>query len=619
MISKKRILQIIFILVISFSFFNATFSNSTGTVFNFATPPAPLRQPAEFEPMEGVLIRYPFGISYEIIAETAEDVEVVTIVASVSQQNYVISQYQSNGVNLSNCEFLIAPSDTYWTRDYGPWFVFTGEGELAVVDFTYNRPRPNDNMIPYEFAQYFGYEYYFMNLIHTGGNYMTDGHGISVSTDLVWDENSLPPNEINQTVHDYLGIHTYHVVPDVLGEYIKHIDCWAKFLSPDRIMIIEVPPSHSQYDEIEDAVSYFQNQTSCYGTPYKIYRIYTPNGEPYVNSLILNNKVLVPITGSEWDDDALQAYENALPGYEVLGFYGSWLTTDALHCRVKGIPDRGMLYIGHIPLYGEKYADENGFLIEADIIPYSGANLTNKTVCWRTEGEWNFITMQYEDNNTYYAYIPPQPNGTEIHYYIHAEDSTGRKENNPCIGASQAYSFISLINETSEVKFNLSFSKGWNLITLPVENNYTASSLYADIPACNIILSWNASIADFDLYAPGIPNDFVIENGTGYLIGVENDTFLNITGMPIESVNVPLYIGWNMLGWFNSTPTNASSLLNSIPGCNIVLKWNNSKEDFDLYAPGVPNNFIIKQGDGFLVAVDEQSIWHGWNCSIYKI
>ncbi|HEC76439.1 MAG TPA: hypothetical protein ENI33_04175 [Thermoplasmatales archaeon] len=162
-----------------------------------------------------------------------------------------------------------------------------------------------------------------------------------------------------------------------------------------------------------------------------------------------------------------------------------------------------------------------------------------------------------------------------------------------------------------EIKHSFSLSKGWNLITLPVENNYTASSLYADIPGCNIILSWNASIADFDLYAPGVPNDFVIENGTGYLIGVENDTFLNITGMPIESVAVPLYIGWNMLGWFNSTPTNASSLLNSIPECNIVLKWNNSKEDFDLYAPGVPNNFIIKQGEGFLVAVDEQSIWHG--------
>ncbi len=73
-------------------------------ILNFqllSEPPEPIRQVAEFEPMEGVLIRYSFGISYEIIAEMAEDVEVVTIVASSSQQNSVISQYQNNGVNLN--------------------------------------------------------------------------------------------------------------------------------------------------------------------------------------------------------------------------------------------------------------------------------------------------------------------------------------------------------------------------------------------------------------------------------------------------------------------------------------------------------------------------------------
>ena len=41
-------------------------------------------------------------------------------------------------------------------------------------------------------------------------------------------------------VHDYLGIETYHVVPDVNGEYIKHIDCWGKLLSPDTILIRSV-------------------------------------------------------------------------------------------------------------------------------------------------------------------------------------------------------------------------------------------------------------------------------------------------------------------------------------------------------------------------------------------
>ena len=260
-------------------------------------PPEPIRQPAEFEPMEGVLIRYPFGISYQIIAEMSEDVEVVTIVASSSQQSYVISQYQNYEVNLNHCSFLIAPSDSHWTRDYGPWFVFNGNDELGVIDFTYNRPRPNDNNIPSAFASNQGLSYYLMPLTHTGGNYMTDGQGISVSTDLVWTENSGYTHEqINGIVEDYLGITTYHVVPDVNGEYIKHIDCWGKYLAPDVIMIREVPQSHSQYDEIEAAVDYFESQISCYGTPYEIARVYTPNNQPYTNSLILNDKVLVPIT-----------------------------------------------------------------------------------------------------------------------------------------------------------------------------------------------------------------------------------------------------------------------------------------------------------------------------------
>ena len=37
-------------------------------------PPTPIRNISEFEPMQGVLIRYPFGISTSIIREMAEDI-----------------------------------------------------------------------------------------------------------------------------------------------------------------------------------------------------------------------------------------------------------------------------------------------------------------------------------------------------------------------------------------------------------------------------------------------------------------------------------------------------------------------------------------------------------------
>ncbi|HEC77068.1 MAG TPA: PKD domain-containing protein [Thermoplasmatales archaeon] len=158
--------------------------------------------------------------------------------------------------------------------------------------------------------------------------------------------------------------------------------------------------------------------------------------------------------------------------------------------------------------------------------------------------------------------------------------------------------------------FSFMLYKGWNLITLPCKNSYNASSLFNAINECSIILGWNASSGDFNLYVPGSPYDFTIKDGQGYFIGMKNDSIFSLIDTPISSVSVPLYEGWNILGWFKSTPTNASSLLNSIQGCNIVLKWNESIQDFELYVPGA-NDFVITRGDGFLVAVTEESEWHG--------
>ena len=422
-------------------------------------PPGPVRQPAEFEPMEGVLIEYNtisgFGISYQIIKEMAEDVEVVTIVASTSEQNYVTSQYQSHGVNLDNCVFLIAPSDSIWTRDYGPWFIFNGDDEQGIVDMIYNRPRPNDDQIPTRFGNWRSIPVYAMSLETAGGNYMTDGQGISISTDLVWEENpGITHAQIDQMLNDYCGIDTYHVVPDALGDYIKHIDCWAKLLSPDTIMIIEPSTSHPHYEDFEEAVDYFESQACCYGTPYNIVRVYTHNSEPYINSLILNNKVLVPITGSQWDDEAIVSYQSALPGYEVLGFTGSWQSTDALHCRTMGITDSGMLYIEHTPIY-ETQSGHEGYEIDAEIFAYSGKDLIEEStgVYYSLDQEtWTFVEMQHVVNDQYKASIPAQPTGSTVYYYIHAEDESGRLENHPYIGEDMAYSFETiLVNEPPEI------------------------------------------------------------------------------------------------------------------------------------------------------------------------
>jgi len=413
-------------------------------------PPSPVRNIAEWEHMEGVLISYAswkaFGIPYSLIAEMSEDVIVYTIVENGSQQNQVTNNYQSNGVNMSNVEFVVVPVDSYWTRDYSPWYITTGNDEVAIINFPYNRPnRPNDDDIPIEMANYFNISLYGMDVIHTGGNYMTDGMHISASTTLVDDENNIYDSELLQRVEDYCGITTYHWVEDPNGEYIDHIDCWGKFLDVDKILIRSVPTSHNQYDEIEDVVDYFEGQTSAYGTPYEIYRVYTPSDQPYSNSLILNNKVFVPLKNSQWDDDAIATYEDAMPGYDVMGIYAGsadWNSTDALHCRTHGVADRGLLHIYHVPITGlQPYQSQ--YEIVADIFPYSGQSLTSTQIYYQVNGSsFESVNMTLVSGRTYHGYIPVCAGGDcEIGYYIYAADGSGRTANHPYIGAPDPHLF----------------------------------------------------------------------------------------------------------------------------------------------------------------------------------
>ena len=113
-----------------------------------APPFAPVRPIAEFEPASSVMIRYPLGIPTSLVVALAQTADVLCLVSSTSQMNSAQSSFSAAGVNLARVSYMIASTDSYWTRDYGPWFLFDGSGEYGVLDFQYNRPRPGDNLVP---------------------------------------------------------------------------------------------------------------------------------------------------------------------------------------------------------------------------------------------------------------------------------------------------------------------------------------------------------------------------------------------------------------------------------------------------------------------------------------
>lgn len=435
---------------------------NTARDFIETLPPTPeVRNVAEFDEMQAVLVRYPFGIPVELVREMAEETEVITIVASAAQQLTVQNIYSSNGVNPDNTTFLIAPTNSYWVRDYGPWFVFDGDNNPGIVDFPYNRPRPDDNDIPAAVAQYLSIDLYGMKVYQAGGNYMTDGMGQASSTDLVYEENlQLTEDEIATKFNDYLNIYTFHVRPDPLDHGIKHIDTWGKFLSPGKVMIGEVPVTDYRYDDYEEAASYFANTISSYGTPYEVVRIYTPGTPmptPYTNSLILNKKVLVPITGSEWDDEALATYEEAMPGYEIIGIsHNNWINSDALHCRAKGVADIGMLYINHVPLLGNLPYQEN-YEITAEVFAYGGQTIYNDSVLIYysiNNEDYQISNMTYVENNTWTGFISGIMPGDEVEYYLYAADMSGRQNHHPYIGEPDPHEFTPFGGSVNQLEMN---------------------------------------------------------------------------------------------------------------------------------------------------------------------
>jgi agmatine deiminase len=405
-----------------------------------------VRNVAEFERMEGVLVRYPLGLPASLIAAFSQQTVVYTLVSSTSNENSARSAYQSAGANMNNILFIRANTDSYWTRDYGPWYIVDENNKVSIVDFPYNRPRPNDDAVPGILSTYFSVPMYSMSVVHTGGNYMTDGWGISASSDLVYEENSNNQTYVNQQMKDYLGIDTYHVTIDPLGG-IKHIDCWGKFLDVDKILITSVPTSNSNYSKYEQVATYFAGQNSAYGTPYQVFRVYSPNGEPYTNSLILNDRVYVPImnsTASTTDNAALAVYRQAMPGYTVTGiYYNSWISSDALHCRAMGLADRNMLYIKHLPLSG-CHIYQPGFEINAEIVPLSGETLKTDSLflIYKTDVRpYDTVSFVNVSGVIYSATLPVNPGETNVSYYLYAADNSGRRENHPFIGRSDAHTF----------------------------------------------------------------------------------------------------------------------------------------------------------------------------------
>ena len=304
-----------------------------------------------------------------------------------------------------------------------------------------------------DFANHMNWNIQNLPLYWTGGNFMTDGYGMGFSTELMVNENSISNEAFIEIMNEELYFSDYHVFDNPNEESIQHIDCLAKLVGPETIIIKQVPESSPEYECMEDFADSFYELNTFYDRPFNIHRIFCPdiNGgswetnpvAAYTNSLILNNKVLVPQYGIPEDSEAIQTYRDAMPGYEVLGFddtFGNpWYAEDALHCRTMGVFNPEMMHISHKSVRNEELIHNEAIYIESVVLDYGNvdANVQSVTLNWKysaEDGPFGEIALELESDNIYTGTFPPLNSNALIEYYITATNISGDMVSHPNAG-----------------------------------------------------------------------------------------------------------------------------------------------------------------------------------------
>lgn len=319
-------------------------------------PDGPVHCVAEYEPMDGILIAWENAtggidtilktMALQITTNAASNgARVYCVVDNASEQSSVSSLLSSFGVNMSKVTFVIRTTDTIWIRDYGPRYIYLGQCR-AVVDHTYNRPRPNDDAFSSYFATFKKHAFFEHQLVHGGGNYHLDANDHSFATELIWNENTgLSHTFIHDTWQSFQNVDTHIFPPFPTSiDSTQHLDMWMEVIADDKVIISDWPNNVGSTQDIicDNAATYMAGQG------YTVFRVPARSVSgvhyTYTNVVMCNDLVLIPsytnATVSPHNAQALATWQAALPGKTIVQVNCQAIVSLAgvMHCIVMHVP-----------------------------------------------------------------------------------------------------------------------------------------------------------------------------------------------------------------------------------------------------------------------------------------
>ena len=328
---------------------------------NIPTPPAgPVHCTAEYEPVSAIIVGWQgtsTGINTILGKMGARitnegNADFYVVVSGSTGQNTATNALNAQGANMSRVKFFTRSLNSVWMRDYGPRYIYQGDCR-AIVDHTYNRPRPNDDA----FSQWFGpvrtQLVYDIPLVHGGGNFHLSAAEDGFATRLINNENpglTEPQILAHWSNYQNLDVHLFPPFPTSVDS-TQHIDMWMQVFGDNKVMVSDWPSNAGSAQDIicDDAAAYMASQgyqvtrlpaRSLSGTHYT-----------YTNVVICNDIVLIPtytnstIVNAGHNTEAFNAWKSvwesaAQPQRRVYQVDCQSIVTLAgvMHCIVMHIP-----------------------------------------------------------------------------------------------------------------------------------------------------------------------------------------------------------------------------------------------------------------------------------------
>lgn len=410
------------------------------------TPPptGPIRCVAEYEAMESIVVAWEGTSGWlTILAKMARHVtttgqaSVWIAVDNASEATSARNRCATEGANMNRVFTMVVPTNTIWLRDYGPRYVYQGNCR-AVIDHTYNRPRPQDNAFNAFYAPLRGHALYELGLIHGGGNYHLDGIGRSRTTRLINNENpSLTEQQIHDIWQSYQNVATsfYQPFPRSIDS-TQHIDMWMEVIADDAVVISDWPfNSGSTQDTICDITA-----ESMAAEGYRVFRVparsvggthYT-----YTNVVLCNGLVMIPTYTNgqvaQHNAQALAVWQAALPNKTVVQINCQAIVSSAgvMHCIAMHVPAHlgGLDPTAHLlnPNGGEVLTP--GSKVEIQWITDDDEGVANVDLLLSTDGGATFPTVlasAIPDSGLWLWNVPAQCTG-RARVRVVARDAQGR-------------------------------------------------------------------------------------------------------------------------------------------------------------------------------------------------